>query len=52
MIMGVLQKDTQGLGIDRVSGRRRVPNPPTSTKAFIWLYKAKIESVAGVKDNE
>lgn len=33
--MGLLQKSTSGLGTLRVSGRSRVPYPPTRIKAFM-----------------
>lgn len=34
--MGLLQNSTSGLGTLRVSGRSRVPYPPTRIKAFIF----------------
>lgn len=33
--MGLLQNSTSGLGTLRVSGRSRVPYPPTRIKAFM-----------------
>ena len=35
-IMGLLAKSTSGFGTLSVSGRRRVPKPPTRIKAFIF----------------
>jgi hypothetical protein len=36
--MGLLQNSTHGLGVEKVKGRRRVPNPPTRMIAFIVYY--------------
>jgi hypothetical protein len=33
--MGLLQNSTQGFGTLSVSGRKRVPNPPTKISAFM-----------------
>ncbi|EGW08928.1 hypothetical protein I79_006646 [Cricetulus griseus] len=33
--MGLLQKSTSGFGVLSVSGRKRVPYPPTRIRAFI-----------------
>ena len=42
--IGLLQNSTRGFGFDRVSGRNRVPQPPTSIRAFIlsiWIAKGR-----------
>ena len=35
--MGLLAKSTSGLGILRVKGLNRVPNPPTRISAFMLI---------------
>ena len=35
--IGMLQNGTSGFGSDSVSGRSRVPNPPTRMSAFIFV---------------
>ena len=37
--MGWLANGTSGFGTVSVSGRRRVPNPPTRINAFILLFQ-------------
>lgn len=33
--MALLQNSTNGFGLEKVKGRRRVPKPPTRIKAFM-----------------
>ena len=38
--MAMLQNSTRGFGLVNVSGRRRVPKPPTRISAFIGMVEA------------
>ena len=43
MTIGMLAKGTSGLGSESVSGRSRVPKPPTRIKAFIPMLVLFVE---------
>ena len=43
----MLATGTMGLGVRSVSGRRRVPSPPASMKAFMKFYSLRLRIITG-----